>query len=224
MPGSSEVSNEMKDADSIEAELMEERNKSRALRERVGGLAPLFVGDRSTTPGDDDHPEISNLGQIETMTLPDGWVGGRPYRFSGGVGTRSFHEVHPPEMPKARLCFYYRGLPVYKEAGDIFRDVLDEAPHELSEAEYASLHEVLSDKARAEDFTVAFARTEELNGKNVLVVLGRYKEIEEDTYSILVDASGDGRVIQEIIYQAPAESFREYLSAATDAIKSITWK
>lgn len=185
--------------------------------------AQLDVGDARPAKSN-PNPEVRNHGQIAEMTLPKGWEEGPPYRFAGGIGTRSFREIHPPEAPKAMLCFYYRGLPINPEAGKNFHDILAKPGHVLTQDELNSLGEVLRDKAKAEDFTPFLARTEDWNGKRVLVVEGRYPGIQEDTFEIFVDASGDGRAVQEIYYQAPKDIYIKYAKAAKDSMKSIQWK
>lgn len=170
------------------------------------------------------NPEMRNHGQIAEMTLPTGWEEAPPYRFTGGIGTRSFRNIHPPEAPNAILGFYYRGLPINEEAGKSFHDILQRPPHVLTQEEFKSLSEVLRDKAQAEDFISYVARTEDWNGKRVLVVEGRYAEIQEDTIELFVDARRDGRVIQEIYFQAPKDVYLKYAKAARGAMKSIQWR
>jgi hypothetical protein len=168
--------------------------------------------------------EIRNLGQIKDITLPKGWVGGEPYQFVGGVGARSFREVHPDAQPGSTLGFYYRGLPIGEEAAVNFHNLIEKPAHMLTQAELSSLHEVLRDKAGPKDFTPMVARTEDINGKRVLVIEGRYRELQEDTFAVFIDASGDGRAVQEVYYQAAKDNYLDNLKAARDAIRSIRWK
>jgi len=166
--------------------------------------------------------EIRDHGQIAQMELPEGWVEGPPHTFS--VGTRSFRELHPVEAPRFTLCFYYRGLLIPEAAGKAFHELLEKPAHVLSRAELQSVGEVLRDKARADDFNTSLARTEDLNGKRVLVVAGCYPRINEETVEVFVDARGDGRAVQEIYYQAPQDVFSQHAKAAKNAIRSIRWK
>jgi len=214
-----------KSTKSAEVEQAESNDESRrALQTEIDRLrAQLTLGD-APSEGPNPHPEVKGHGQIAEMSLPKGWIEGAPYRFSGGIGTRSFREIHPPDDPNAMLCFYYRGLPISQEGGQKFHDVLSKPPHDLSPEELKSLSEVLRDKAKPEDFTRKSARTEERNGKRVLIVEGRYPGIQENTSEIFVDASGDGRVVQEIYYQAPEAVYSKYAQAAEDSMHSIKWK
>jgi hypothetical protein len=165
---------------------------------------------------------IADLGQIEKMTLPQGWEEGKPT--SGGIGTRSFREVHPAEFPDAKLCFYYRGLPASDDAGKAFKNVLDQPAHILSKAEIDSLGEILRGKNDPETFNPLMIKTEDLNGKRVLTVNGRLTEKQADLKEILVDADGTGKAVQEIYFQAPKELYMRYMKAAQEAMQTIEWK
>ncbi len=180
-------------------------------------------GDRAETKGDKPEVQIRDHGQIKDMTLPKDWVEGGPYKIDG-PGTRSFREFHPTENPEALIGFFYRGLKIGEAGGKNFHDILDKPPHSLSQAELTSLSDVLRDKGKPEDFAVYSAKTMDWNGKKVLVVEGRYKELQQDALEIFVDADNDGRVVQEVYYQAPKDSFLKYLKAAKDSLRSIQWE
>jgi len=170
------------------------------------------------------HPEVHDHGQIGTMTLPEGWVEAPPREFMGGIGTRALREFYPPEQPEARLYLYYRGLPVSTTAGARFHKLLQAPPHNLTENELQLLSEALEDKANPDDFIVSDARIDDWNGKRVLVIEGKYTEVELDCLELFIDASSDGRAIQEVYYQAPHEVYSKYLPAARASLQSITWK
>ncbi len=179
-------------------------------------------GDVSEKKGDKSEVQIRDHGQIKEMTLPKDWVEGGPYPMNG-PGTRSFREFHPTEDPKALIGFYYRGLKISEDGGNNFHDILSKPPHSLSQVELASLSDVLRDKGQPEEFSMYSAKTMDWNGKKVLVVEGRYKELQQDAVEIFIDANNDGRVVQEVYYQAPKDSFLKYLKAAKDSLRSIEW-
>lgn len=188
------------------------------------------VGEMEGAPASDSgiaapmsHPEVRNRGQIAEMTLPEGWVEAPPVVFSGGQGMKSRRVIHPPDLPAVRLTFFYRGLPMNRRAGQAFLKVLQQPPHDISDEEWNSLTVLLRDRD-PEEFTRFTARTEDWNGRRVLVVEGRYLELQEDNLEIFVDAVGDGRTVQEILYQAPKDLYNRYLRGAETALKSIKWK
>jgi hypothetical protein len=176
------------------------------------------VSKDSKEPGE----TITDRGQIKSMTLPSGWEEGPST--SGGIGSRSFREVHPAEFPDAKLCFYYRGLPTSEKSGDAFKAILDKPPHILSGAEISSLDEVLRGKDDKTVFSPLMIKTEDMNGKRVLTVNGRLNERQDDLKEILVDAEGTGRVVQEIYFQAPKELYTRYMKNAQQSMNSIEWK
>ena len=165
---------------------------------------------------------VTDHGQIDKMELPNSWVEGPAT--TGGIGTRSFREVHPETDPDAKLCFYYRGLPASDAAGKNFRNVLDKPAHILTKGEINSLSEILRGKDDPKIFTPTMIRTEELNGKLVLTVNGRLNEKQADLKAIIVDADGSGTVVQEIYFQAPKEIYLRYMKDARHAMNTINWK
>jgi hypothetical protein len=168
--------------------------------------------------------ELVNQGQIETISMPDGWLEApREYNYLG-IGTRSVREFHAPEEPQAKITFFYRGLPVRSETAAALRLILAKEPHVLARSEIPALKEILRERADPTVFNLISARTDTISGRRVIVIEGRYKATESDLYEVLVDTEGDGAVIQEIYYQAPKDMYFTYLRTAQKAIKSIVWK
>jgi hypothetical protein len=189
----------------------------------LAGTAKINKGlDATSKVAQPEGVKVEDRGQIKEMTLPAGWEEGPST--SGGIGTRSFREVHPAEFPDAKLCFYYRGLPTSDAAGAAFKAVLDQPPHILSSKEISSLGEILRGKDDPNTFSPLMIKTEDVNGKRVLTVNGRINEKQDDLKEILVDADGTGKVVQEIYFQAPKELYTRYMKAAQDSMKTIEWK
>ncbi len=170
--------------------------------------------------------KVKDHGQINSMDLPAGW-NLKPSEGNPGIGTRSYQEASPKNNPDVSLSFFYRGLPVPAQDGTNFKNVLEQKPHELSADELRSLSNVLSQKTPLDSDQFKL-RTEELNGKNVLVVEGSYPASRDaaaqQIHELYVNASGDGRAVQEIFYQAPADAYGKYSDQALNALKSIKWK
>lgn len=109
-------------------------------------------------------------------------------------------------------------------SAEAFHDVLAKPAHVLSSPELKSIAEVLDAKSDASVFNTLSARTESLNGKSVLIVEGRYKEKQVDTYALFLDSDGTGGAVQEVYYQAPKADFMSKLKAAKEALKTVEWK
>ncbi len=161
-------------------------------------------------------------GQIASVAIPAGWEEA-PEKKSG-IPTMGYKSFHPKEAPQAELSFFYRGRRISKEGANAFKALLKKAPHVLSPGEFYSLKEILRDKSDPQEFAMLIAKTEEFNGKSVLVVEGRYLQIQEENRSIILDADGEGTAIQEIFFQAPKLIFPRYYRSATAAMRSIAWR
>jgi len=167
---------------------------------------------------------ISNHGQIENIAIPEGWVEGPVTEFQG-IGTRSLREFHPPEAPDAQLCLFYRGLPVSAEGGELFREVLSEPDHQLSNDEVIALGEILRERADANVFELVNPpRTSTMSGKRVLLIEGLYKATNKYLQEMFINADGSGRVVQEIYFIAPQDDYCLHAVAAQEACNSIRWK
>jgi len=169
--------------------------------------------------------EIVDDGQVDSMVFPVGWVAGEPAE-NPGIGSRWFREVYREDSPDTSICFFYRGLPVADGPAAAFRGVLDRPPHPLSDDELQSLSRILEHKTpfKSELFELTSARTEDWNGKNVMIVEGQYKESDDRIFEIYVDADGTGRFVQEIFYQAPGDQFSKFADEAQSALLSVKWK
>ncbi len=167
-------------------------------------------------------PQVENLGQIRWMGLPGSWVEGESQ--SGIAGHGTFSEFHPVDNPDTTISFFYRGRPIKSTSAENFTKLLCQKPHFLSARELESVADVIRDKADADTFSVLFAKTAFWNGKCVLIVEGRYKKYDEDTFAIFVDASGTGWFIQEIYFQSPRSQYVRYRKEAKDALGTIEWK
>lgn len=170
-----------------------------------------------------DFPnELTDVGQIDHIDLPAGWEEGP--RYEQREHSPSYQEFHPPGEKDCQLGFYYRGRRVSDRAAQTFRKILSLAEHVLSHGEFDALSEIVGDKINPADFHVTTARTKSINGKMVLIIDGRYLELQHETSHIFLDADGTGSAVQQIFFQAPVEKFPLYQGVAHRALLSIRWK
>lgn len=166
--------------------------------------------------------ESMSAGQIESMNIPDTWVKREPVNLKSGAG---LVEYHPGDNNDVRLNSFYRGNRIGDDAAKAFKHCLNETPHHIAKGseELKSLTEVLGDKAN--NFNIAKAFTDVLNGKKVLVVEGEYKNAEHTTSkTVYVDSDGTGSAVQELSYSAPGALYKAHLTEAEKSMKSIIWK
>ena len=166
--------------------------------------------------------EINNLGQIARMQMPATWK--ESAKEESKVAGSSYREFTADGKPDSKFCFFYRGRRMSEASSKAFHDLLSKPAHVLSSAELKSIGEVLDAKADASVFNTLSARTEDLNGKSVLIVEGRYREKQVDTYAVFVDSDGTGSAVQEMFYQAPKADFMARLKEAKESLKTVRWK
>ena len=175
-------------------------------------------------PSGRDGELVVDLGQINFIKLPKDWTEGTPQK--GMVGNSLFREFTPTGKGDVVLCHYYRGRGMSDEDSKAFHALLAKPPHNLTAAELSATGDLLRDRANPQDFSMTLARTEDLNGKRVLVIEGRFKEIQQDLYELFVDAdsANPGRFVQEIYFQAPKDDYIQYRKESLAALQSIVWK
>lgn len=191
------------------------------------GIQPTEKSTRVDEPAIDllsDRLEtaIVSRGAILCMNVPEQWLWGK--RKTRDETQFSFLEFHPEGKPEVMLWFFYRGHKLTETIADSFKSLLALPSHLMTPQEVGSVEGVIRDKFRREFFELISARTEQLNGRAVLVVQGRYKESQEDSYSIYIDADGSGSVVQELHFQAPKDAYRHYIHEARKSFSSIIWK
>ncbi len=159
-----------------------------------------------------------SFGQVENVTLRTDWEAGvsqeTPARFT---------EYHSSQSPETKLCFYYRGYRLSETSSATFAQLLDKPDHALSKSEIKSLQEVLGVRADEQTYKILDARTQQLNGKHVLILRGKYLDKQYENESVFVDSDGSGSAVQEIYWQSPKADYVAQ-GQAKAALRSITWK
>lgn len=110
------------------------------------------------------------------------------------------------------------------EAAECFRDVMIGGPHSISLENWQQLKPVVSDQTDPEAFALKTADVVDWNGKLVIVTDGIWTEFAERAHSLFVDAEGDGKYVEEVVYQAPISQYKEALNEAMLGLRSIEWK
>jgi hypothetical protein len=167
----------------------------------------------------DLNAAVHDQGVIKYMSVPQGWIEDQIETFD----TSELRFFHPSDDSDAKLCFFYRGLPIETEAGQKFVNALSQPPHILTAAEIKSLHYALGESANDLAFNLLAARTENLNNKNVLIVEGNWYKSDLDSYDIFIDVDGTGRIIQELYYLAPHAIYDQYLSEIKKCFSTLVW-
>lgn len=167
------------------------------------------------------NPSFS-IGQIESISIPPGWE--ELYEEKGRDVPFTIRRFQPPDDENAILAFFYRGRRLDNETGNKFRQVLSRSAHVLNQHEFNELSAVLRDKNDPEEFQLVIAKTEDFNGKRVLIVEGRYLGTSEDNRHMYIDSDGTGTAVQEVFYQAHRHIFPRYYKLAASAMRTIQWR
>jgi hypothetical protein len=163
---------------------------------------------------------VQDQGVIKNMSIPEGWVEGASESFSDTSELRFFH---PPDNLDAKLCFFYRGLPIETESGQRFVQVLSAAPHKLTPEEIESLYYTLGESGNNLAFELSAAHTEDFNGKRVLIVQGNWHKSNLHSYDMFIDVDGTGRVIQEVYYLASHAIFDQFFADVKICFSTLIW-
>lgn len=178
-------------------------------------MAPTYTGGAS-------KPTVTDIGQIQTMTLPDDFVQG-PSR-SGTAGNSMFQEYHLKSDADIKVYFQYRGRRMSNAGAREFQSVLSQPPHTLKQAELDKVSETLRDKSDHQTFRIMSAKTQDINGKRVLIVDGQYLKHGLYARTMYVDSDKTGSVVQEITFQTPMSKLTSYLAKGVKSQESIAWK
>jgi hypothetical protein len=169
---------------------------------------------------------VRDLGRIETMKLPEGWIKGAESSQESGYS----REYHPDGNEQVQLVLSYRGHRLSDKASNAFRSLIDSRPGALdpSLVQKAPLNEVLRDIGHQNTFEVLSARVQQINGEPALVVDGKYKNFDVNARFIYIDAERNSRKgsapLQEIALIAPTKEFYKYAATATRQLENISWQ
>lgn len=165
--------------------------------------------------------EIINYGQIAKLILPEGWT--ETEIEVAATHTSSLREFSSPGEAQTRLCFYYRGFMFGSETGNAFKSILAAAPHILTAKELNAIAEILEDVNDADVFKPLSVHTQNLNGKTVLTVEGRWLQQDWDTYSLYVCADETGCAVQQIYFLAPTSNYPKHIKDMKQRLNSLEW-
>lgn len=196
------------------------QNKSNVL-DRLFHSAPAEWKVESKMPGKAGKV-IGNIGPINSIELPFAWESGA--KQYNRLGQSACEEYHPANDSSVRFFFFYRGLPVDPQDGRNFAEILRLPPHILTVAELEKIKPLLRGKENPSDFEILGMQSSDLNGSRVLVLTGIYTEDQKPMMALFINGGLDGRIVQEVEYQAALSSYANYLPMVQKSIQTITWK
>jgi len=134
--------------------------------------------------------EISDIGCIKRLSLPEGWVATR--KVLGQFGNSFLYHFGKSDTPDLQLSIFYRGMLVPSLSGKNFERVLRKEPHQLSPESILSISDVLGNCAQPDLYDIYRVDTINLSDKTVVAVEGQFPEFALENKTIFIDGGNDG--------------------------------
>lgn len=166
--------------------------------------------------------EISNIGRIKRLPLPDGWSATR--EVLGQFGNSYLYHFANPTAPELQMSVFYRGMLVSSLSGKNFERILKKEPHQLSPEAILSISEVLGNCAQPDLYEIDKASTIQISDRTVLDVEGQFPEFALENRTIFIDGGNDGCAVLEIIISGPKEVYSRHATALDRCLQAIEWK
>lgn len=170
--------------------------------------------------------------EMRFIRLSDKWAeGGRDPGLWGGAAADNciFRQFKLKWAPQVTLEFWFRGRPLSATGGQALCSALS-VSQVLDPAQLLSLGEVLGPISEALDrsmynprYEIEAAQVGPLHGRNVLQLKWGDSKSKRKVMSVYVDANGDGRIVHEIHFSAPEESFSEHEPLVVETLRSLQW-
>jgi hypothetical protein len=164
---------------------------------------------------------IQNQGQIKSMELPPSWQLIEDYR--PGTASPSYVRFGPAMPPNVELYLFYPGRPLPGGVQEALRTILSAKEGQLTAKQIESLSIMLREATLPDAFNFLNARSQDWNGKRVIIVEGRWNQIQQDRFWMFIPHSPDCETHQEVWFQAPVEVYPAQLKFARQALNSIQW-
>ena len=166
--------------------------------------------------------EISNIGRIKKLPLPEGWSATR--EVLGQFGNSYLYHFGSPAAPDLQMSVFYRGMLVSSLSGKNFERILKKEPHQLTPEAILSISEVLGNCAQPDLYDIDKAATSKLSDKTVVDVEGQFPEFALENRTIFIDGGNDGCAVLEIVISGPKDVYSKYASMLDSCLKAIEWK
>lgn len=166
--------------------------------------------------------EISDIGRIKRLPLPEGW--NKTREVVGQFGNSYLYHFSRSDIPEMQLSLFYRGMLVSSLSGREFERILKREPHELSSEAVLSISEILGNCAQPDIYDMDKATTISLSNKNVIAVEGRFPDIALENRTIFINGGNDGCTVMEVIFSAPKDAFAKFTPAIDQCLQAIEWR
>lgn len=168
------------------------------------------------------HSErVQNDGAIEELNLPPGWHKANEQEQIAGLGSAS--TFHKDKAGDSEFVIFNRNQR-YDNDANAFKKVLEKEPHTLSAAEKESMPAILNMYGDPRAFNMHECKTENVNGKSVLIIEGEWTANKNKSLTMLANPDGSGKTVQEIVFKAPSGVYDAEYAKVDKSMKSVQWK
>lgn len=150
------------------------------------------------------------------VRVPDTWL---QVKTDGLAPQIVSYGVRPAESESVLLCIFFSGRKIVNPVPLL--SVLRESRHRLMQSELAEIREVLREKSLENHFKIMLAKTEEINGQNVLSIDGMYTKHQYMSTVKYIQSPRDPRIISEVSYTTLTKDYFRYLVEAQSCFDSI---
>jgi hypothetical protein len=164
---------------------------------------------------------IENQGQIKSMELPASWQ--LLENYAPGTATASYVRFGPVNSPETELVLYFMQRPLPQAVQKNLQSLLAAKDSLLTKSQIDSLSFMLRDASLLDSFNFLSVRSQDWNGKRVIVVEGRWNQIQQDRFWMFIPDGPECETVQEVWFQAPVAQYPAHLKYARQAMNSIVW-
>ncbi len=165
--------------------------------------------------------KIQNQGQIKSMELPASWQLLDDY--DPHAAQPSYLRYGPGNLANVELYLYFPGRALPGAVQQSIKNILGGPERQLSATEIDSISILLRDASLPGAFSFLNVRSQNWKGKKVLLVEGRWNEIQQDRFWLIVPSNSECETHQEIWFQAPSDVYPAQLRNARQALETICW-
>jgi hypothetical protein len=164
---------------------------------------------------------IVTEGAIASMAVPSTWAD--RMQTEEGEGAKYTRQFVCDANSAVQVCIYYRGFPIANSAAKNLLEVLARPEHDLSEQEQEALDELLGNANEPGYFSMKRLCTRDVSGRRVVFADGVWENGGNQSWLLMIPASDDCRVVQEVWLMAPSEQFGEYVELFDYILDSVSW-
>lgn len=167
------------------------------------------------------HAQVEDLGSLKSMRLPAGWTEFKQAEVQRGP---AFGYVYQSSDGNLTANLWDRGSSVGAPAITSIEHLTGQA-RLLSLKDMYDLSQVMQRDLSSPDFTVLRAKSIDVNGKNVVMVDGSYRQSGKHSLALywLDESDKSSARIQSMAFEGRNEDFLKHRKEITESINSIAW-